>query len=344
MFFYTMPRMRQQNRDRALGMLEAGRSTRQVAAALNVNQSTVHRLQQRYAATGSSADRHRPGRPRVTTQNQDHYIRVQHLRNRFRTATATASETIGTHGRQLSARTVRNRLRVEGIRPRRPFVGAILTRRHRDARLQWCNRHRYWNLQRWSSVVFSDEKKFQCHRADGRQRVYRRVHERYAPACVRQINRWGGPSVMMWAAISANHRSQLYFIDGNLNAVRYRDEILQPIVVPFLGQVGPNAMFQQDNARPHVARVCLQFLEDNDVDVLDWPSMSPDLNPIENLWSLLSTRLYGREHPPQTQQQLRVALREEWAAIPQEQIRRLCLSMRRRINATINTHGGHINY
>ena len=70
---------------------------------------------------------------------------------------------------------------------------------------------------------------------------------------------------MVWAAISADHRSDLVFIDGKLNAVRYRDEMLGPIVLPFLEWVGGRAVFQHDNARPHVARACTYSLMENEV-------------------------------------------------------------------------------
>lgn len=340
----TMPRLSQAERDRAIGMVQAGRSSRAVARVFGVHCCTITRLVERYNTTGLSNDRPRTGRPRVTTAAQDRYNRLAHLRDRFRPATRTAAETIGTHHRPVSARTIRNRLRADNIRPRRPYVGSVLTPRHRRARVEWCNAHHRWTLQRWSQVVFSDEKKFQCFRADGRDRVYRRPGERFAEACVRQVNRWGGPSVMVWAAISANHRSELVFIQGNLNGLRYRDEILRPVVLPFLEQVGAGALFQHDNARPHVARVCANFLEENDVHVLPWPALSPDLNPIENVWDLLSLRIRRREHPPETQQQLRAALVEEWAAIPQDQLRRYCRSMRRRIGTVLDVNGGHVNY
>ncbi len=71
----------------------------------------------------------------------------------------------------------------------------------------------------------------------GRERVYRRRRERYMDACVRQVDMWGGSSTMVWAAISADHRSDLVFINGNLNAVLYRDEILGPVVLPFFERV-----------------------------------------------------------------------------------------------------------
>ncbi|XP_046573290.1 uncharacterized protein LOC124281311 [Haliotis rubra] len=57
-------------------------------------------------------------------------------------------------------------------------------------------------------------------------RIYRRRNERYARQCVREVDRHGGEGVMMWAGISVNDRTELVHVQGNLNAVRYRDEIL----------------------------------------------------------------------------------------------------------------------
>ena len=92
--------------------------------------------------TGSTEDLPRSGRPpRVTTPAQDRYILNQHLRNRFLTATATASVTPGTHNPRISAQTVRNLLAENNMRARRPYVGTVLTDRHHRNRLQWADRH-----------------------------------------------------------------------------------------------------------------------------------------------------------------------------------------------------------
>jgi hypothetical protein len=71
---------------------------------------------------------------------------------------------------------------------------------------------------------------------------------------------------MVWAGISYGQQTQLRFIDGNLNAQRYRDEILRHIVVPFICL--HHHMFQHDNAQPHVTRICTEFLEAENVPVL----------------------------------------------------------------------------
>ena len=93
---------------------------------------------------------------------------------------------------------------------------------------------------------------------------------------------------MVWAGIAHRQRTPLHFIDGNLNAQKYRDEILTPIVVPFVQQ--HNVTFQHDNARLHVARLCMQFLAAQNVQVLDWPTYSPDMSPIEHVWVALDLR------------------------------------------------------
>ena len=189
-----MVRLSQLDRGRAIALILQGRSQRDVAQQFGVHESTISRLVQRLRATGRLTDRPRSGRPRVTTQRQDRRIRLVHLRNRLRTATVTAREVIGTHGRRACPRTVRNRLREFDLRPRRPYVGPNLTPRRRQRRMQWLRAHapNRFRLADWRRVMFSDESRFSLQRSDRRQRVYRRLGERYSDACVREVDRFGG--------------------------------------------------------------------------------------------------------------------------------------------------------
>ena len=127
-----------------------------------------------------------------------------------------------------------------------------------------------------------------------------------------------------------------------MTAQRYVELILRPVVVPFIHQ--HNVTFQQDNARAHVARLSIAFLQQNNVDVLRWPPYSPDLSPVEHIWDILDSRVRRLPQAPTTLQALREALIQEWNAIPQEQIDRLILSMTRRVRTGLNVNGGHTRY
>ncbi len=131
----------------------------------------------------------------------------------------------------------------------------------------------------------------------------------------------------------------MHFIDGILNAQRYRDENLRSIVVPFIHD--HHLMLQHDNARLHVARICTQFLEAENITVLAWPAYSPDMSPIEHVWDALNRRIRQRFPVPANIQQFRTAIEEEWTNIPQAKINNLISSMRRRSVALCEANFSH---
>ena len=178
----------------------------------------------RFQQTGSSIDRPRSLRPLITIPGQDRYIRVFQIRNRTVFAATTA---VGIPGlRRISSQTVRNRLRRHGIKPRRPYFGAVLTPLHRRERVRWCNRLRGWTFRNWRRIWFSDDSRFLLQKPDGRIRVYRRRNERFSSYCVHEVDSYCEGSVMMWAEISNDSKTGLVPVPGNLTAVSCRDEII----------------------------------------------------------------------------------------------------------------------
>ena len=147
---------------------------------------------------------------------------------------------------------------------------------------------------------------------------------------------------MVWGGIMGRRKTNLIVVQGNLNAQGYINQILQPEAVPFLQRHEP-AILMQDNARPHLARICRQFLNRNNVYVLPWPVVSPDMNPIEHIWDYLGRKVRARGNVHNLRD-LENALTQEWNCIPNVVIRRFVRSMRGRLAACINSRGGHTRY
>ena len=172
--------------------------------------------------------------------------------------------------------------------------------------------------------------------------VWRARNERFAPVCVAEHDRYGKGSVMVWAGISMQEKTDLHIIeDGTLRAVRYVNEIPDVYVRPHAGAIGADFILMDNNARPHATN---QYLEDAAIVIMDWPARSPDMNPIEHAWDMLQKAISARQVQPTTFQQLSTALQEEWAGLPQQQLGRLISSMRRRCQTVIDARGHHPRY
>ncbi|GFV38832.1 transposable element Tcb2 transposase [Trichonephila clavipes] len=140
-------------------------------------------------------------------------------------------------------------------------------------------------------------------------------------------------------------RTDLHIFDaGSINGNRYCNDILLSYVRLFRGAMGLQFLFMDDNAPCHRTVAAKQLLESEDIERMDWPARSPDLNPIEHVWDFLGRRLAARTLPPVTIRELRLALQDEWAAMPQQLIDTLILSMGRRCETCLAVRGDHIPY
>ncbi|GFX00389.1 transposable element Tcb2 transposase [Trichonephila clavipes] len=145
---------------RIVGMLESSRSQTEVSRILNVDQSVISRLWQRFQRTGDVTRQPVSGRPRFTTPHQDRYLVISVRCQRGSTARALGSALTVATGIRISRQTIYRRLTHTGLYARRPAVCIPLTSVHKRARLNWSLKHKHWSVGEWANVMSSDESWF----------------------------------------------------------------------------------------------------------------------------------------------------------------------------------------
>ncbi|GFX97624.1 transposable element Tcb2 transposase [Trichonephila clavipes] len=182
-------------------------------------------------------------------------------------------------------------------------------------------------------VVFSDESRFNLSIDGNRVCVWRPRGERIIPAFASQRDTPPTAGVMVWGAIAYNTRSPIVLIRGTMTAQWYVHDILQPHVLPLMQRL-QGAIFQQDNAQSHTARVSQDCLRP--VTTIPWPACSSDLSPIEHIWDHLGRRV---GHPASLNE-LEARLQEEWNEMSQDIIQNLYASMPDHIASCIRARWG----
>lgn len=235
--------------------------SRAIAARLGCAQRTVAAIVKRFKETGSIERKKGSGRPRKTTIVEDHFIRLQCLRNRFKTSVELKADLYRARRTEISSRTVRRRLVTIGLPARRPVVKPALTAFARQNRLCWAREHIKWTDEMWDSVIFSDESKFKLHESDGRLFVRRKKGERLSEDCL-QMMPPKTEGVMVWGCFSGDQTGHLTFIDQKITADVYIHTLqhhLEPSVIELFGDTC-DFIFQQDNAPVHTAKKVCKLL------------------------------------------------------------------------------------
>jgi hypothetical protein len=223
-----------------------------------------------------------------------------------------------------------------------PFINKKVIRRQ----YAWAKAHRKWPLEKWILVWYSDESKYLIFGSDGRLYCRRRPGEEFLPRNVTMTVKHGGGKVMVWGCISWHGVGELYHVQGNLEKFQFRSILKGPLLHSFDSQhVDPSyILFQMDNDPKHTSRVARQFLMENNMELLDWPPYSPDMNIIEHIWDVLEKRLHRRNPLPTSADTLFAALEEEWYSIPRITIQNLYKSIPARVEALCKARGMHTKY
>ncbi|GFX50472.1 transposable element Tc1 transposase [Trichonephila clavipes] len=304
------------DRRRIVAYRDCGLSFKESGSRVGQNQTTVMQICDRWMQEGMTDQRGRSHLPQCTTSCEDSQIGRMTVTDRSVTSRTIAHHIESVTHHSVSARTIRRRLQQSGLSARRPWLGLPLTQNHRRLHRIWCDERSTWVLE-WNEVVFTDESRICLQHHDRRIRVRRHRGERMLNSCVMHRHTGLAPSIMEWGGIGYHSRTPLRLA---------------------------TAIFQQDNARPHVACIVQRFFVNHQIELLPWPARFSDLLPIENMWSMVAQRLTQITPPSATPDQLWQYVEAAWSAVPQEHIQSLFDSMLRRVAAVISNNGDYTGY
>ena len=296
--------------------------------------TTAKRWVVRYDETGDVVDEVGRGRPRLTTPKQDKKISAIVSKKRKISSKALCQQ-LENKGISISSRTVRRRLNESGFKSLPPLLKPLLTEKARFLRLQWAQANRERD---WSNVIFTDETTVELFRSP--TKVWRRKGEQVVYPKVKHPLK-----VHAWGCFSSQGFGELYCFTENLNGdllCKLYEQALLPSAQTMFGEEKKDWILQEDNDPKHRSQKAENFRQDHKLQKIDWPSYSPDLNPIENVWSILKSNV--AENRVTTLKGLIATMKKEWANLTLEYAQRLAETMSHRIEAVIQREGDFTMY
>ena len=155
--------------------------------------------------------------------------------------------------------------------------------------MKFVRQHKEKKNSFWERVLWTDETKIELFGLNYLNHVWRKDGEGYSPNNTVPTVKFGGSRIMIWGCFLVKGVDKILVIDGKMNAQKYK-QILQENLMSSV-ELPSDYVFQQDNDPKHTANPTKKWLFENNVNVLQWPSQSPGLNPIENLWRFLKIQI-----------------------------------------------------
>lgn len=281
--------------------LAKGMSIRQIQKEVKCAKKTVELWVKRWKNEKSiEVKPNKPPRKRAFNNDQEDDLVEHAKKNKY----SSFKQIVIDKKYSCTPETVSRYLKKRGLRSRIAAEQPELEPKHVKQRLTYCEE----NLNRdWSDTFFTDEKTLQNHKS-GRTRIIRAKGERFKRSNIIFTNKQSRCKVNLWSWISKEGLGELYWISNKFDSTKYRATLEDAL--PKMNQINPNFVLQQDNARHHTSKETRSYLNNDQSRVRNsktrktitvppnslkktitllknYPARSPDLNIIENVWSIL---------------------------------------------------------
>lgn len=321
---------------------QEGLGYRKISKELNIPVPTIGAIVRKWKSCDSTLDLQRSGRPKKISERTTKWMARKVQQNPFITR-KELQEDLEKAGTSVSKDTISRGLHSKGLHSRSPRKTPLLKKTHVKARLKFVENYKDKSPVFWEKVLWSDETKIELFGRNTSTHVWRKTGEDHKPINTIPTVKFGGGSIMVWGCFASNGVGEIEVIEGRMDGSKYR-EILERNVKKSASALGLGAdfYFQQDNDPKHTAKMTKKWFDDNNINLLSWPSMSPDLNPIENLWKILKLKVHRRN--PQNLNELKVICKEEWVKITPECCNKHVSSYGKRLEAVKQNNGYGTKY
>ncbi len=324
-------------RNKIVDLHQAGKTESAIGKQLGVKKSTVGAIIRTWKTYKTTDNLPRSGAPcKISPRGVKMITRT--VSKNPRTTRGDLVNDLQRAGTKETKATISNTLRRQGLKSCSARRVPLLKPVHVQARLKFAREHLDDPEEDWENVIWSDETKIELFGKNSTCRVWRRKNAELHPKNTIPTVKHGGGNIMLWGCFSAKGPGRLICVKERMNGAMYR-EILSENLLPSARALKMKRgwVFQHDNDPKHTARATKEWLRKKHFKVLEWPSQSPDLNPIENLWRELKVRVAQRQ--PQNITALEEICMEEWAEIPATVCENLVKTYRKCLTSVIANKG-----
>ena len=289
-----------------------------IASMCGVTLKTAYDVKQRISA-GESIEHRGGAGPKRCLNRGDRISLSLNIKNNPRISLRTMQSSLKvSRGVDVSYSTVRRCIKEMSYSKKTAIKGPNITPSHEALRVLWAKKHKFIN---WNKIFFTDECSIWL--CGGRVQMWTKGTQKPVINIPRH-----SPKIHIWGGISTRGTTPVHIFRENFNSIAYCN-VINECLTETADLLYPDGWkLQEDNSSIHKSKLSVSYKEERAIRCIDWPSCSPDLNPIENLWAVLKKRILNRA--PKTIEDVKNYVDIEWGTFDPEFIGNFTKSMRKR--------------